>query len=149
MVAGERLNSKVYPLVTFQIMVAVEALRALIALERPVIRARLGVRRVTEEMGHCRRVSTVKARHHPRVNSNQRKLTVRVLYVGEDRCRAWLIGRRWRSLVWVRRVLRVRRDGRHWPLGDSGRHSGHRSSGTDRTLLLTQRRRRSGGVGEV
>ena len=71
-VAGERLDSKMNPLVALQIVVAVEALRALIAFERPIIRARLLVGRMAEEVRHSRCVSTVEARHHSWVHPDQR-----------------------------------------------------------------------------
>jgi hypothetical protein len=100
-VAGERLNSKMDPLVALQIVIAVEALRALVALERPVIGSRLLVRRMPHKVRHGCRVPTVEARHHPRVNTNQSQPTVRVLNVGEDRCWARSVGRSW-SLIRVR-----------------------------------------------
>lgn len=91
MIAGERLDGQMYPLMPLQVVVAVEALWALVALERSVICGWLLVGWVTEEMRHCRSVTAVEARHHSRMHAYQCKLTVRILDVGEDRRRARLI----------------------------------------------------------
>ena len=79
--ARERLNCQVDSFVSFQVVVAVEALRAFIALEWSVGRGRLLVRVVSHEVRHLSRVSTVEARHHSRVHANKSKPTVRVLNV--------------------------------------------------------------------
>ena len=57
--AGERLHSQMDPLVSFQVVIPVEALGALITLEWPVVRSLLLVGRVAEEMRHARCVSAV------------------------------------------------------------------------------------------
>lgn len=49
MSAGERLDSQMYPLVPFQVMISIEALRTLITLERAVVRDLL-LMRMAEEM---------------------------------------------------------------------------------------------------
>ena len=77
--ARERLDCQVDPLVSLQIVVAVEALRALIALEWPVGRGRLLVRVVSHEVWHLSCVPTVESRHHARVHTDQCKSTVWVL----------------------------------------------------------------------
>jgi hypothetical protein len=91
MVAGEWLDCQMNPLVSLQVMVAVETLWALVALEGSVICGRLLVGRVAEKMRHCRSVTAVEARHHSRVYAYQRHLTVRVLHVGENWRRTRLI----------------------------------------------------------
>lgn len=88
MVAGERLDCQVDPLMSLQIVVSVEALRALVAFEWSVGRSWLLVMVVTHEVGHLSCMSTVEARHHPRMYADQGKPTVRVLDVGEYWCRA-------------------------------------------------------------
>ena len=75
-----------YPLVTLQVVVPVEALRALIAFERPVVRCWLLLVRVSEEVRHVRCVSAIEALHHARVHAtNHRHLAVRVVNVREYR----------------------------------------------------------------
>lgn len=81
MVTREGLDSKMNPLVSLQIVVAVEALGALVALERSVIRGLLLVRRVPHEMRHCRSMATVETWHHSWVHTDQRQLAVRILDV--------------------------------------------------------------------
>lgn len=85
-VAGEGLDRQMDPLVSFQIVIPIEALWALITFERPVIHGRWLVGRVSHKMRHRCCVSAVEAWHHSRVHSDQRELTVRVLNVREDRC---------------------------------------------------------------
>ena len=69
--AGKRLDCQVDSLVSFQVVVSIEALRTLIALEWPVVRSCLLVRVVSlHEVRHLGRVSTVEARHHSRVHTN-------------------------------------------------------------------------------
>ena len=91
-VAGEGLDSKMDPLVSLQIVVAVEALRALVTLERSVVGGRLLVRRMSHKVRHGCRVPTVEARHHARVDTDQRQPTVGVLNVGEDGCWTGSVG---------------------------------------------------------
>lgn len=105
-VAREGLDSQVDPLVSLQVVVPVEALRTLIALEWSIVCAWLLVGRVAHEVRHCCCMATVEARHHARVyTTNKRKLTIRVLDVREDGCWAWLVPRRWWSLIWIGRML--------------------------------------------
>lgn len=69
--ARERLDCQVDSLVPFQVVVPIEALGALIALEWPVVRSCLLVRVVSlHEVRHLGRVSAVEARHHSRVHTN-------------------------------------------------------------------------------
>jgi hypothetical protein len=84
-IAGERLDSQMYPLVSLQVMVAIETLWALVAFEWSIICSWLLVGRVTKEMRHGRCMATVETGHHSRMNAYQRKLTVGVLDVGENR----------------------------------------------------------------
>lgn len=70
MIAREWLDCQMYPLVSLQVVVAVEALRALVTLERSVICSRLLVRRVAKEVRHGRSVAAVEAWHHARVHAN-------------------------------------------------------------------------------
>jgi hypothetical protein len=78
-IAGEGLNRKMYPLVSLQIMVPVEALWALIALEGSIVGSRLLMLGVSHKVRHGCSVPAVEARHHSRVAPNERKLTIRVL----------------------------------------------------------------------
>jgi hypothetical protein len=100
-VAGKRLDSQMYPLVSLQVVVPVEALWTLVAFERPIVCRWLLVRWMTEEMRHSRCVAAVETRHHPGMNAYQRELAVRVLNVGENRCLVCRVRWRW-SLIWVR-----------------------------------------------
>ena len=80
--AWKRLDCQVDPLVSFQVVVPIEALGTLVALEWPVVRSCLLVRVVSlHEVRHLGRVPTVEARHHSRVHANKSKPTVRVLNV--------------------------------------------------------------------
>jgi len=102
-IAREGLDCKMYPLVSLQVVIAVEALRALVALERSVVGGRLLVLRMAHEVWHLCSVSTVESRHH-RMSSDERKPPVRVLNVRED---GWLTTRvleRRPLLILVRRV---------------------------------------------
>ena len=83
-VARERLNGKMNPLVPLQVMIAVEALRALVTLERPVIGSWLLMLRMTHKMRHSSRMSTVEPRHHGWMSPDQGKSAIGVLDVGED-----------------------------------------------------------------
>jgi len=80
-VAWERLHSQVNALVSFQIVIAVEALRALVAFEWSIIRCRLMVWWLAQKVRHRSCVSAVESLHHPWMNAYQSKLTVRVLDV--------------------------------------------------------------------
>jgi hypothetical protein len=69
--AWKRLDCQVDSLVSFQVVVPIEALGALIALEWPVVRSCLLVGVVSlHEVRHLGRVPTVEARHHSRVHTN-------------------------------------------------------------------------------
>jgi hypothetical protein len=72
MITRKRLHSQMNPLVPLQVVIPVEALRTLIALERPVVGAGLLVRRVAQEVRHARCVAAVEARHHARVYTHER-----------------------------------------------------------------------------
>jgi hypothetical protein len=90
-VAREGLDSQMYPLVSLQVVVPIEALGTLVALEWSVIGGWLLVRRMAKEVRHCRRVSTVEAWHHTRMYAYKGKLAVWILNVREHRSRTWLI----------------------------------------------------------
>ena len=100
--ARERLDCQVNPLVSLQVVVAVEALRALVALEWSVGRGRLLMRVVPHEVRHLSCMSTVEAGHHARMHTNQSKPAIWVLNVREHWRRSRCICRGWWSLV-VRR----------------------------------------------
>jgi hypothetical protein len=72
---------------SLQVVVAVEALRTLVALERPVVlRVRLSLRVMAVHVLHVRCVSTVVCWHHRgRHTTDQSELTVWVSDVGQDR----------------------------------------------------------------
>jgi len=84
MTAREGFDREVNALVSLQIMVAVETLRALIALERPVVlRIRLSLRMPVKL--HVRRVATIETWHHPtRHTANECHLTVWVADVAKN-----------------------------------------------------------------
>jgi len=71
-----------------QVVIPVEALGALIALERSIVGSGLLVLRVTHEMRHSCCVSTVETWHHRGMASDKCQSSVRVLDVGEDGCLA-------------------------------------------------------------
>jgi hypothetical protein len=75
-------------LVPLQIMVPIEALWALVALERSVVRGWLLVLGVTHEVWHGSSVPAVEALHHTRVAPNERKLATWILDVRVDWWRA-------------------------------------------------------------
>jgi hypothetical protein len=84
-VAGERLDSQMYPLVSLQVVVPVETLGALVAFEWSIVCSGLLMGWVAKEMRHGCCMATVETWHHPGMNAYQRKLTVGVLDVGENR----------------------------------------------------------------
>lgn len=85
MVAREWLDCEMDPLMPFEVMISVETLRTLIALEWPIVCRWLLVLRMSHKVWHGSCVTTVEAGHHTRVHTNERKLTVRILYVREHR----------------------------------------------------------------
>jgi hypothetical protein len=71
-----------YPLVSLQVVVSVEALWALVALERSVIGRWLLMLRVSShEMRHGCSMSAIEAWHHGGVTPDERQLAVGVLYI--------------------------------------------------------------------
>jgi len=81
--AWERLDGQMDSLVSFQVVVAVEALWALIALEGSVVGCWTWT--ISMHVLHLRRVSTVIARYHScRHTANQGKLVVWVVDVREN-----------------------------------------------------------------
>lgn len=107
--ARERLDRQMDPLMPLEVMVAVEALRTLIAAERAVVlRARLR-RVVSVQLLHVRGVPAVEASgHHAVVHADHLEVAVGVVDVGEH----------WpgqRIGVWSAVGLRVCLEGRHWP----------------------------------
>ena len=90
-VAGERFDCQVYPLVSLQVVVSIEGLWALIAFKGSVVCSWLLMGWVAHEVRHGCGMSAVEARHHPGVHANESELAVRVLNVREDRCRARLV----------------------------------------------------------
>jgi hypothetical protein len=69
MCAWEWLDRQMYPLMSLQIVVTVEALWTLVALERAVIGRWLLVLVWSEEMRHSSCVSTVESLHHSGMNA--------------------------------------------------------------------------------
>lgn len=69
---------------SLQIVIPVETLWALIALEGTVVGSRWLVLGVTHEVRHSRSVATVEARHHGGMSANQCKAAGWVLHVGKD-----------------------------------------------------------------
>lgn len=88
--AGKGLDGQMDPLVALEIVVAVEALGALITLERPIVGCLLLLVGMSQEMGNRGRVATVEALHHSRVDpANECQLPVGIVDVGENWRRAW------------------------------------------------------------
>ena len=87
MPAREWLDRKVYPLVSLQVMISVEALRTLIAFERTFIMRCL--RWCTIHLLHLGRMATVEPRDYPGHatiwHADHGHLTVRVVHIGHDR----------------------------------------------------------------
>jgi hypothetical protein len=71
-VAREGLDSQMYPLVSLQVVISVEALWTLVTLEWTIVGRRLLVRGVTEVMRHRCGVATVETCHHARMYADQR-----------------------------------------------------------------------------
>jgi hypothetical protein len=80
-VAGERLDSQMYPLVSLQVVVSVEALRTLVTFKWSIVCRGLLVGWMAKEVRHGRCVAAVETRHHPRMDAYQRELTIGVLDV--------------------------------------------------------------------
>ena len=98
--AREGLDRQVNALVSLQIMIAVEALRALIALERPVI-LRTGLNLRVSVKLQVRSVATIETWHHStRHTPNECHLTVWVADVAKN----WT----WHGVL-KRTLMRVRR----------------------------------------
>lgn len=84
-----------------QVVIPVEALGALIALERSVVSSRLLVLWVAHEMRHSCCVTAVESWHHRRVASDKCQSTVGVLNVGEDGCLTTGVLQWWPLLILV------------------------------------------------
>jgi hypothetical protein len=89
------------PLMPLQIVVSVETLWTLIALERPIIGSRLLMLWVAHEMRHCCCVTAVETGHHRWVSSDKGESATGVLNVGEDRGLAARVLQGWSLLVLV------------------------------------------------
>jgi len=105
--AREGFDREMDSLVPFQVMIAVEALRALVTFEGPLSLGWSGLA-VVQEVAHARGVPAVEAMHHVRMHtSHESQLAVGIADVGED----W----RWRekASIWtrisVRRLTGLRR----------------------------------------
>ena len=142
MAAGERLDGKMDPLMPLQIVVPIEALRTLIALERPIVWWRLMLRWVMRVRWRCAVVhvlqvggmSAVKAKRHAvrQRTVDKLHLTVRILHVREH----WA----WKRILMAaeRTLIGVRRGGGHGRDGADGcgrRHACHCTTRTHRGLL--------------
>lgn len=75
-----------YSLVSLKVVVPIERLWALVALKRTIVCSWLLMWRMAHEVGHGCCMPAIETRHHSWVDSNESKLTVRVLNVGEHRC---------------------------------------------------------------
>lgn len=107
MSARERFDRKVNTLVPLQIMIAIEALRTLVTLERSiVVRLRLGrMRRAVHVLEVCCMAAVESSRHHAVWQAaEEHRLTVRIVDVGQHRAMGRI--RRKRSLVVLRRLHR-------------------------------------------
>jgi hypothetical protein len=71
-VAREGLDSQMYPLVSLQVVVSVEALWTLVTFEWTIIGRRLLMRWVAKVMRHRCSVAAVETCHHARMYANQR-----------------------------------------------------------------------------
>lgn len=104
--AGEWLDSQMNTLMSLQIVIAVEGLWALIALERPVVLWRrllwVSVRRTVIHAVHVCCMSTVESEREARAHGtiDQLHLTIRILHVRENRARKTILTER--TLVSVR-----------------------------------------------
>lgn len=107
--AGEGLDGQVDALVTLQVVVAVEALWALIASERSVVLWAGLLRVVTIHSVHVRGVSAVEGHHSRRhASSDKCELAAGVAHVGEDWARHGVAVCPVLSILWLR-WLRLQR----------------------------------------
>lgn len=81
MIAGKGLDRQMDSLVSFEIVIPVEALWALVAFEWPIVGSGLLVLGVAHEVRHGCRMTTIEARHHTRMHAYQREPTVWILHV--------------------------------------------------------------------
>lgn len=85
---GKWLHSKVNPLVSLQIVIPIEALRALIAFEGPIIGYRLMMLLLLIVVVHVlgiRSVPTVELWHHALLHvADHRHLVARIMYIRHD-----------------------------------------------------------------
>jgi hypothetical protein len=56
-----------YPLVALQVVISVEALGALVALERPIVRSLLLLVRMPQKVRHASCMPAIEALHHSRM----------------------------------------------------------------------------------
>jgi hypothetical protein len=135
MCTRERFYRKMYSLVTLEIVVPIEALGALVALEWPVVRSLLLVLGMAQEMWHLGGVSTVESGHHAWMYStHQRQLPIGVVDIREDGSGARDVVSIW-SLILVGRRCWVGGNGRYRSVRHGRRHSRHGASCADRALL--------------
>ena len=110
MAAREWFDGQMYPLMSFKIMVAVEALRALVASERPVV-LRTGLLWVTVELLDMCSMPTIEALHHTVWHTAYHlKLAIWVAHIGKNRTRKWI------SIRSGVRLLRVCLRWRYWTM---------------------------------
>jgi hypothetical protein len=133
--AREGFDGQVYALVTLEIVISVEALRALVAAEWSVgLRVVLWHRVAVQLLHSC--VSAVVVHGHAMVRHavDERELSVRVANVGKHRSKQWVCER---CALLVRWGLRVERW--HVTMAIDGRCACHMSTGT--SWALKDRRR--------
>lgn len=103
--AWERLHCQVYAFVALEVVISVEALRALVAPEGAIVWRRLMRGRLAVHVSHaCGVAAACKSRHHAVGHgaADQRKLSVGVAHVGENGSVNGIVAVR--SLVRQRRV---------------------------------------------
>ena len=137
MSAREWLDGQVDTLVSFQVVISVEALGALIAFERSVvlwIRLSLGV---AIHLLHMRSMSAVEPLHHRRWHAaNERNLAVGVADIGHDWARQGIL--EW-ALVGIRRLRRLWLEWRDRARSIGRRHPRDLSTSAHRALLYRRR----------
>ena len=139
----EWFDSQVYALVTLEIVVSVEALRALVAAERSVgLRVVLWHGVAVQLLHSC--LSAVVVHGHAMVRHavDERELPVRVANVGKHRSKQWVCEGCALLVGWG---LRVRVKRWHMTMAIDGRRACHMSTSTSWTL---KDRRRTRGVWE-
>jgi hypothetical protein len=129
--AREGFDSQVDALVTLEIVVSVEALRALVASERSVGLRVVLWHGVAVQLLHSCMSAVVLHRHAMMRHAvDKRHVPVRITNVGKHRSKQWVLERR--ALLVRLRLLRVK--WRHGTMAIDGRCACHMSTSTSRAL---------------